>query len=184
MNDHKFDIRKLEKLNNPERLNMIDMNKLINEMNLDGESTLVDVGAGTGIFAQEVLNILPKSKCYALDISQEMIDWMNQNRTPLLENRLIPKLMSESKVPLDDDVADLVFMITVHHELDNADELLSDIYRVLKQDKYILICDWKEDKHHHFVKESKIIEDLNKSGFRDINKFDDYDRLVCFMAKK
>ena len=52
MSGHKFDVKKLEKLNNPKRVDMIELGKIVNELQLSSKSVLVDIGAGTGIFSE------------------------------------------------------------------------------------------------------------------------------------
>lgn len=184
MNTHKFDVKKLEKLNNPQRLQMVDLQNLINELDLPSNSVLVDVGAGTGIFSQEFLNLIPDSTCFAYDISKEMIDWIKENRVEKMNSRLKADLMEENKIPLEDKVADFVFMITLHHELENGEKLLKDANRILKDNGKILICDWKEGAHHHFVKKESIISDLKNSNFNNIKEIDAYEKLVCIIGSK
>lgn len=182
MSGHKFNIKKLEKLNNPHRTNMIDLEKIVENLKLRDNSLLVDIGAGTGVFSEKLLELIPKSNCYALDISREMIDWINLNRTPRLHGRLKASVMEESSIPLKENLADVVFMITVHHELDDAIVLLKDARRVLNEDGKILICDWKEGSHKHFVKKDKIVNDLKEAGFEDIQEIDASEDLVCLIG--
>lgn len=184
MNIHKFDVKKLEKLNNPQRLQMVDLQNLISELDLPSNSVLVDVGAGTGIFSQEFLNSIPDSTCFAYDISKEMIDWIKENRVEKMDSRLKADLMEENKIPLEDKVADFVFMITLHHELENGEKLLKDANRILKDNGKILICDWKEGAHHHFVKKESIISDLKNSNFNNIKEIDASEKLVCIIGSK
>ncbi|MFZ0243787.1 MAG: methyltransferase domain-containing protein, partial [Desulfobacterales bacterium] len=49
-----------------------------------------------------------------------------------------------NSVPLDDRIADLVFMITLHHELDNPSLTVEEPYRILKPGGEIFIVDWKK----------------------------------------
>ena len=182
MSGHKFDVKKLEKLNNPKRLDMIELGKIVNELQLSSKSVLVDIGAGTGIFSEKLLDLVPDSQCYALDISKEMIEWINQNRVPKLKSGLKTKLMDENNIPLEDNMADLAFMITVHHELEDSKTLLKEIKRVLKEDGKVLICDWKEGCHHHFVKKGNIIEDLKLAGFNTIKEIEASEKLVCLIG--
>ncbi|HSQ90468.1 class I SAM-dependent methyltransferase [Romboutsia sp.] len=182
MSGHKFDVKKLDKLNNPKRLEMIELGKIVNELQLLSNSVLVDIGAGTGMFSEKLLDLVPDSKCYALDISKEMIEWIDQNRVPKLKSRLKTKLMGENNIPLEDNTADLAFMITVHHELEDGEKLLKEIKRVLKEDGKVLICDWKEGCHHHFVKKDSIIEDLKLAGFNTIKEIEASEKLVCLIG--
>lgn len=182
MSKHKFDVKKLDKLNNPERIKMLDLNKIVNELQLPDKPTLVDIGTGTGVFAEELLNIIPNSKCYGLDICEEMINWVKENRENNLNSRLETILMTENVIPLPDEVADLVFMITVHHELDDSQTLLNDVKRVLKKNGKVLICDWKEGFNKHCIEKSSIINDLKSVGFTNIKEVNASEKLVSIIA--
>lgn len=183
MSIHKFDVKKLEKLNNPERINMIDLEKVVENLELPENSILVDIGAGTGLFSDELLKIIPDSNCYALDISKEMVDWIDSNRVPKYKKRLSTKLMKENTIPLENNTADLVFMITVHHELEDAKILLKEVKRILKPNGQVLICDWKEGAHNHFVKKEKIVDDLKSIGFNNIEEVNASEKLICLINK-
>ena len=184
MNNHKFDVKKLEKLNNPERLNLIDVDGIIKELNLPAESAIVDIGIGTGIFSESFLSKLPDSKGFGFDISEEMVKWIKENKLAALNGRLEVAVMSENEIPLDENIADLVFMITVHHELKNPIDLLKDAKRVLKSNGKLLICDWKEDAHKHFVTKESIISDLKIAGFNIIKEVNSSEKLICLIINK
>lgn len=50
----------------------------------------------------------------------------------------------ENTLPLDSGIADLVFMIALHHELENLLQILEESYRLLKPGGEIFIVDWKK----------------------------------------
>ncbi|MGG7145788.1 class I SAM-dependent methyltransferase [Clostridium butyricum] len=182
MNTHKFDVTKLDKLNNPERLNLIDLDVIIEKLNLPSNSIIVDIGIGTGIFSENFLTKLPDSKCFGFDISENMIEWVNKNRKDALNGRLSATIMNENHIPLAENTADFVFMITVHHELKEPVKLLRDIKRILNDNGKLLICDWKEGMHNHFVKKESIIHDLKEAGFNTIQEVTNFDKLICLIS--
>lgn len=71
---HKFNIRNMHVLNDPKRLEILDLHKVINHFKLERDMALVDIGTDTGLFAEAFLKLLPETRCYALDIRQEAID--------------------------------------------------------------------------------------------------------------
>lgn len=184
MNVHKFDSKKLDRLNNPERLNLINIDEIIRELDLHNESIIVDIGVGTGIFSEYFLEKLPQAKGFGFDISEEMIKWTKENREVSLNGRLDVAVMNESEIPLEEKSADLVFMITVHHELEHPVDLLKDIKRVLKDSGKLLICDWKEGVNKHFVTKESIINDLKEAGFNNIKELNNSEKLVCMVITK
>lgn len=105
-NSRKFDSKKLDKLNSSERLKMINPDLVWETLNLKNPNILVDIGAGTGIFAREFAKKIPEGKIYACDSSEIMIDWMKEN---LETKNIIPILSNESSVELEYGIADLVY---------------------------------------------------------------------------
>jgi ubiquinone/menaquinone biosynthesis C-methylase UbiE len=185
---HKFDIKNIDKLNNPKRLEILDLNMVCSHFNLQKDMTLVDIGTGTGLFAEAFLKLLPEAKCYALDIMQEVIDWIKDNRETYKAGRLIPLLMDESKIPLDGNIADFVFMITLHHELEEPVELMKECRSILKNGGRLLIADWTKDAidgppKHHRIEPSVAISHLEMAGFKDITMFDASKSLFCIGAR-
>lgn len=186
---HKFDITHIERLNNPKRLEILDLQKVISHFKLEGDIVLVDIGTGAGIFAETFLKLLPDARCYALDIRHEAIEWIKANRGTYKAGRLIPQLMEESKTPLEDGTADFVFMVTLHHELEEPVELMKECKRILKPGGNLLIADWRRDDteaggapHHHRVEPELAISHLKAAGFGDISVFDGSRRLFCIRA--
>lgn len=173
MTEIKFDPKKLDKLNSPERLKMINPDLVWETLNLKTPSVLVDIGAGTGIFAREFAKKIHEGKIYACDSSKIMVDWMKEN---LEDKNIIPILSDESFVGLDYGMADLVYMITVHHELFEPEKLLIEAHRLLKTGGKIAIIDWRKEEMANGppvekrISEETIINQLQKGGFNNIIK--------------
>ncbi len=144
MNDKKFDPKKLQKLNNPQRLIDIPPDFVWEKLNIEKPGVLVEIGAGTAFFSIAFLQKCKTSTLYACDLSEVMIEWMDENVSPQFPN-IIPVKTEEHTVPLDDGIADLVFMISLHHELDSPPLTLIEANRILKPNGKIFIVDWKKE---------------------------------------
>jgi len=143
MEDIKFDLRKLEKLNHPDRLKIQDPSLFWPVLGLQDPKVIVDLGCGTGFFSVEFLKKAPHAKVYGLDIAPVMLEWIRANRPEFKTGHLVPLAMTEDAVPLEDGVADLVAMINLHHELHNPLGILSECKRVLKPGGRLMVLDWK-----------------------------------------
>lgn len=167
----KFDSKKLAKLNNHERFKTLNPDVIWDALNMKNTRVLVDIGAGTGFFAKEFVKKISGGKIYTCDTSEIMIEWMKENIT---ENNIIPLLCSESSIDLESGIADLVYMINVHHELLEPEKLLSEAYRLLKPHGKITIIDWKKEEMvdgpsiEKRVPEEIIIQQLQKCGFNNV----------------
>jgi len=145
MTDKKFDPKKLKKLNNPDRLKDTPPDLIWNNLKLTNPKVLVDIGAGTGFFSIPFVNLTKDGKVYACDISDTMIDWMKENICKEHKN-VIPVKMEETRVDLPSGTADFVFMINLHHELDEPLKIMQECFRLLKKGGKIAVIDWKKEE--------------------------------------
>jgi ubiquinone/menaquinone biosynthesis C-methylase UbiE len=143
--EKKFDPAKLHKLNDPKRLEYLNPELIWETLALPDPHVLVDIGAGTGFFAALFAKKIA-GRVYACDISDVMIAWMKENLLPQTDDKVIPVKMEESSVPLPEGIADLVYMINLHHELEEPEKVISEAHRVLKKGGILAIIDWKREE--------------------------------------
>ena len=189
MNEKKFDPKKLHKLNNPSRLIDIPVEYIWSKISILRPDVLVDIGAGTGFFSIPFLDYVQDGKIFACDISDSMIQWMKTNITPQYPN-IVPLAMEESTVPLEDGIADLVYMINLHHELDNPQAILEESFRILKNDGSIFIVDWKKEEmaegppqHIRYLPE-KVKDQLVSAEFANVHIFNEMPKHFLVVAEK
>lgn len=174
MTGHRFHPSRLERLNDPERLVDLDPDLLLRAVGEPVPRTVVELGAGTGMFATAIAERLPDSEVYAVDVSQEMIDWMREHLQDDVRERVTPILAEARSLPLSDDSVDLVTMIDVHHEFDDPHAALHEARRVLRAGGTVLIADWKPEPMpkgppvEHRVSEETIRNDLTLAGLVDV----------------
>ena len=172
----KFDPKKLAKLNDPKRLEYLNHDLIWEKAGLKDPSVAIDIGAGTGFFALLFSKKMKRGKLYACDISDEMLSWMKSNLPLESKGRVIPVKMEEGSVALPDDMADLVYMIDLHHELEEPLRVIRESRRLLKKGGKLLIIDWKKEQTPEGppleirVTEETIESQMLKAGFRDIMK--------------
>jgi ubiquinone/menaquinone biosynthesis C-methylase UbiE len=140
---NKFNAKKLKRLNDPRRLIDIPPAYLCDKLDIGKPKVLVEIGAGTAFFSVALLGRMHPSTVYACDISETMIDWVNENVRPN-HPAIIPVKSEEHTVPLDDMIADLVFMINLHHELDDPSRTIGESFRLLRAGGAVIVVDWKK----------------------------------------
>jgi ubiquinone/menaquinone biosynthesis C-methylase UbiE len=146
MESKKFDPEKLGKLNDPARLNYLAPDVIWETIGSPEPKTAVDIGAGTGFMTFLFARKMKKGKIYACDISDVMIEWLDKHIPDDLTEMVIPVKMEENDVPLPDGIADLVYMINMHHELENPVRLLAEACRLLSIGGKMMIIDWKKEE--------------------------------------
>jgi len=177
IDSRKFDPKKLAKLNDPKRLEYLNPDVIWGKIRLADADVLIDIGAGTGLFAMLFGKKIKSGKVYACDISEVMIAWMNDNIPAEMKGIVIPVKMEENSVPLADGIADLVYMINLHHELEQPLKLLKEALRLLKKDGKLMIIDWKKEVTPEGppleirITEEAIQAQMSESGFSDTDKY-------------
>ena len=86
MGSKRFNPKKLEKLNNPERVIEVPVATILKRAGIKNPGVVIDLGAGTGLFSKEIAGFYNQCKIYACDISEVMIEWMNNNITGKYQN--------------------------------------------------------------------------------------------------
>ena len=139
----KFDLAKLERLNDPGRFETLIPDAMWEALGRpDGVRVIVEIGAGTGLFASEFAARAPESTVYAADLEPAMVAWISENRPEAASGRIVPLLAEESRVPLEDGIADVVVMINLHHELAEPAASYRDAVRLLSPGGRLLAVDW------------------------------------------
>lgn len=137
MSYEKFDISKLERLNDPARLDRIPPDALWAALGAPLADTIVEIGAGTGMYAERFAILCPGAVVYAADIEPAMVEYMARHRVSV-----VPVLAEEAAVPLPGGQADAVVMINLHHELVDPPANYREALRLLRPGGAVLVCDW------------------------------------------
>ncbi|NOX24574.1 MAG: class I SAM-dependent methyltransferase [Deltaproteobacteria bacterium] len=189
MDDKKFDPKKLQKLNNPQRLKDIPPAYIWDKLDMKQADIFVEIGAGTAFFSLAFLQHAKPEKIYACDVSAVMLNWMAANIVPQYPN-IIPVKTAETSVPLAAETADLVFMIALHHELCHPDLTIAESYRILKPGGKIFIVDWKKEDMAEGPPTrirclaAQVKEQLLHPGFKDVKIFSEMPKHFLVVGTK
>ena len=139
---HKFDVKKAGILDNPERMQFLNLEIILDKLELTGEMVIADLGCGTGFFS------IPASKrvkkVFALDIQQEMLDMLLDKIKKEKITNIETLLSEESSIPLPDNSVGLLLMVNVFHELGDKLSILKEVKRVITNKGRLMIIDWKK----------------------------------------
>lgn len=189
MNEKKFDPKKLQRLNNPQRLKDIPPDYVWDRLTIEKADILVEIGAGTAFFSMAFSQHAMPSKIYACDVSEQMINWIKENVVPKYP-MIIPVKTEENSISLDDGIADLVFMIDLHHELDNPVLILKESYSILRPNGNVLIVDWKKKEmpegpptRIRYLPE-QVKTQMVDSGFRHVKIFNELSKHFLVVGER
>ena len=128
----KFDPQHAEKLENPERLVELPPAKLVELLRLSGAETVVDFGAGTGMYSIPLAAAVPLGRVLAVDEQPELLDRLRAKLASHPETVNVEPVLSEGgRAPLDDAVADRMLIVNVLHHVYDDPKALDEIRRLL-----------------------------------------------------
>jgi len=174
MSAHRFDPAKLDKLNDIARLDDLVPDLMWDAFGVPGAISVVELGAGTGMFAREFAERMPDDgTLLAVDAEPLMIAWMAEHLVAGPGARISPLLADASALPLDDASAELVYSVNLWHELDDPAAALAETLRVLARGGTIAVVDWKAEETPkgpplaHRTPAEGIARALETAGFTD-----------------
>ncbi|GAC1319482.1 MAG: hypothetical protein NVSMB25_10390 [Thermoleophilaceae bacterium] len=141
----KFDPAKAALLDAPERERILPTARIIDLLELSGDETVVDYGAGTGRIAIAAA-LEHGGRILAVDESPEMIEHLRARLTSagLVE----PLLVEDNNVPLVDGVADRIVAVNLLHEV-RGERALAEMRRLLAPAGFALVVDWERGRERN-----------------------------------
>jgi ubiquinone/menaquinone biosynthesis C-methylase UbiE len=132
-------------------------NKILAEVEIDPGCHVLEYGCGPGVFTILLAEKTGQSGLvYALDIHQLALKTVEQ-RAQKKGITNIKTILSSCSTSLPDNSLDLVIFFDVFHVLDNQEEVLMELHRVLKPEAIMYFSD-------HHLKEDHILSALTKKG--------------------
>jgi len=131
-------------------------NKILAEVEIEPGYQALDYGCGPGVFSIMLAEKIGQSGLvYALDIHHLAVKTVEQKaRKKGLTN--IKTILSSCSISLPDNSLDLIIFFDVFHVLDNQEEVLMELHRVLKPEAIMYFSD-------HHLKESHILSTLTEN---------------------
>ena len=94
-----FDPASRKSLEDPARLEALPQSAVVALLKLDGGETVVDYGAGTGIYTIAVAEAVPDGKVFAVEALPHLVELLREKITPELEGRLCICETGDNVVP-------------------------------------------------------------------------------------
>ncbi|HEY8803931.1 MAG TPA: class I SAM-dependent methyltransferase [Clostridium sp.] len=173
---HKFNIKNIEKLDNPKRRQSLPPEETLKKFHIDAKCTLLDIGCGIGYFTIPAANIVKQGKVIGLDIMGEIIDIAKAKVTNISNIEFIKS--DEYSFPIQDNTIDYVLISNVIHEIEDKPRYFEEIKRVLKTDGFLCIIDWEKKETemgpsiNERISKAEMIKtcvDVNFTHVEDIN---------------
>lgn len=134
-------------LERPEREREERTDLLIENLPLDADAIVADIGAGTGYFSLPMAQRLPDGKVIAVDLQQEMLDIIAGRKERANVENIELVLASEVDPRLPASSVDLVLLVDAYHEFSHPREVMQSVYLALKPGGKVVLIEYRgEDR--------------------------------------
>ena len=157
-------------LNRPSRIREEMPDEVVENMSLEADEVVADIGAGSGYFSFRIAGKAPEGEVLAVDIQQEMLDLIEQQkRSGRGEN--IRTILGEIDDPnLPANSIDAAIMVDAYHEFSHPFEMIDGINRALKPGGRIFLLEYRgEDpsvpiRPLHKMTEEQVVREMSVFG--------------------
>lgn len=130
------------RLSAPERLKALPQADVVRLLRLEGCETVVDYGAGTGVYTASIAEALPDGLVIAVEALPELAGQLRERLGERLLERVNIVVTADNHVPVEDSCADRVIMVDVLHHLYDQPGALDEAARLLRPGGLFVVVDW------------------------------------------
>jgi SAM-dependent methyltransferase len=177
-------------LERSEREQEENVTKLIENMKINSNDVVADIGAGSGYHSFKISSKSDKGLVYAVDIQPEMLLAI-ENRKELSGVINIKTILgSEKSVNLPTHTLDKVLMVDVYHEFNFPLEMILSIKKALKPNGKLFLVEYRSEdpnvpiKSIHKMSEEQAIKEMNMAGFKFIKNINNLPWQHCMVFVK
>jgi ubiquinone/menaquinone biosynthesis C-methylase UbiE len=192
------------RLDSPERLRQVPVERVLACLPLQRGVRVVDVGCGTGTYFFPIFEKLAGEGVFvAVELQEEMLRRFLTRLEAYAEHpgfmRIEVARAKPDKLPLPDSSADIILLANVYHELENRPRYLQELRRVLSSGGTLCILDWRSSEEEpellrlknlmgppleHRIAERQALTELEDTGFRWVVSHSGFSQNWCLSARK
>jgi len=153
--------------------------KNLKALGLRDNDIIADLGAGTGFYSVAAGALVPKGKVYAVEIVKDFLMTIkNKVKEAHLNNVEIiwGNIEKKDGTKIGDNIVNIVIASNVLFQIEDKEQFVLEIKRILKKEGRVLLIDWSPDSSalsfKMAISKNKMREIFEKKGFifeREIN---------------
>lgn len=140
---HTVSAHAIKWLERPEREGEENPSEVMDELELKGNETIADIGAGSGYFTFLLAPYVPEGKVIAVDIQQEMLDFLEAKKKLRKAANVETLLGTIEDTKLPENSTDLVLMVDAYHEFSHPREMMTSIFKGLKPGGRVVLLEYR-----------------------------------------
>lgn len=117
-------------------------NRIMDMGILKKDMTVVDIGCGDGYISRAISGMV--EKVIAIDISSRMLEQLNRKALESGIKNIETMETEAQEVPLADSSVDMVFASMFLHHIDEPEEIIREVYRIIKPGGTVVVADFEK----------------------------------------
>ena len=157
-------------LNRPERIQEEMPAAVVENMNLEPDHVVADIGAGSGYFSFRIAAKVPDGKVLAVDIQPEMLQLIEGQMGEQEVSNIEGVLGAVDNPNLPVNSIDAAIMVDAYHEFSHPFEMIDGIYQALKPGGRTFLLEYRgEDpsvpiRPLHKMTEEQVVREMSVFG--------------------
>lgn len=157
-------------LNRPTRIQEEMPDEVVENMSLDPDEVVADIGAGSGYFSFRIAEKVPDGGVLAVDIQQEMLDLIEREKGSGRGENIRTVLGAIDDPRLPENSIDAAIMVDAYHEFSHPFEMINGIYQALRPGGRIFLLEYRgEDpsvpiRPLHKMTEEQVVREMSVFG--------------------
>ena len=149
--------------------------RAIEALDLQPNAVIADIGAGSGYHAFRIAPKVPLGSVIAVDIQQEMLDFVSKRAKELGITNVRPHLGAIDDLKLPPASLDAAWMVDSYHEFSHPQEMLASIFKAMKPGGRLFLLEFRAEdprvpiKPLHKMTEAQAKLELESAGFRFVS---------------
>jgi ubiquinone/menaquinone biosynthesis C-methylase UbiE len=150
---------------NPFRGLILSPKGLVKRLDLEPDSTVLELGPGPGYFSPEVARAVPEGKLVLVDVQQEMLDMARERIEGKGIGNVEYRRSEATSLPAENQSFDVVFLVAVLGEVPDRSACLREIHRVLRPEGLLSITEFKIGDPD-FIPLPELLASVESEGFQ------------------
>ena len=163
---------------------------LLQNMDIQNDDVIADIGAGSGYHVFKMANLSPQGKIYAVDIQDEMLAAMRLKKEKGAVSNVELIKGGAKSVNLPANSLDKILIVDVYHEFEFPYEIMVSLHEALKPNGKLYLIEYRAEdpnvpiKRVHKMSEKQAVKEMATAGFKLEHNIDNLPWQHCMVFIK
>ncbi|NNF59098.1 MAG: methyltransferase [Rhodothermaceae bacterium] len=151
---------------------------VVENLDLQGDEIVADIGAGTGYFTFRIAPLVPQGRVLAVDIQPQMLSILERRAEEEAMPNVAPVWGAEDDPRLQTESVDVTLIVDAYHEFFYPREMAEAIYDATRPGGRLVLVEYRAEdpsvpiRRLHKMSEAQVRRELEAAGFRFVENRD------------